>query len=285
MISGCKVTTHDLRPPVRGGDPIWDGTLPFDLPKVEVDVSDAACAAGWNACREAHTALRIGGLWPNGWPSRLWCVELPDDAIERGDKLRGRTLQIVTEVTDVREAVARLSEPFGGFADKMIDEQMAWRLALSRPAASNDQIEDGLRVALRSRSLDWTLRRFPSAWDAWDTWDTWDARDARAAWAVWDARDARAAWAVRAVWDARDARAARAARAAWAVWDARDARAAWDARAALTWHYAARKGWIGGSADKYTVGIRDAYAHGLAIALPTGPNELGWAPVDNAGWR
>jgi hypothetical protein len=26
-----------------------------------------------------------------------------------------------------------------------------------------------------------------------------------------------------------------------------------------------------------TVGIRDAYCNGLAIAIPTGPTELGWA--------
>lgn len=32
--------------------------------------------------------------------------------------------------------------------------------------------------------------------------------------------------------------------------------------------------------DYLTHGIRDAYANGLATALPTGENELGWAMVE-----
>ena len=31
--------------------------------------------------------------------------------------------------------------------------------------------------------------------------------------------------------------------------------------------------------DHLTIGIRDAYPHGLAIALPTGEKTLGWAMV------
>ncbi len=59
--------------------------------------------------------------------------------------------------------------------------------------------------------------------------------------------------------------------------DVRAARDAWDARDALTVGFAARQGWIKHPADLLTVGLRDAYAFGLGIALPTGPNELGWA--------
>ena len=67
--------------------------------------------------------------------------------------------------------------------------------------------------------------------------------------------------------------AARAARAAWA------ARAARAARDALTLGFASRQGWITHAADLLTVGLRDAYAAGMAVALPTGPQELGWAMV------
>jgi hypothetical protein len=95
--------------------------------------------------------------------------------------------------------------------------------------------------------------------------DAWDARAARDAWV------ARAAWVTRAAWVARVARDARDARDAWAAWDARDAR---------TVFYASRMGWIERPADLLTAGIRDAYAAGLGIAIPTGPNELGWAMAD-----
>ena len=65
-------------------------------------------------------------------------------------------------------------------------------------------------------------------------------------------------------------------RAAWAARAARDARAAW---AALVLWFSARRGWVSHDYQMLTVGLRDAYKHGLDIALPTGENELGWAMV------
>jgi hypothetical protein len=41
--------------------------------------------------------------------------------------------------------------------------------------------------------------------------------------------------------------------------------------------FAARSGWISYHHEHLAVGIRDAYRNGLAIALPVGKNELGWA--------
>ncbi len=38
-----------------------------------------------------------------------------------------------------------------------------------------------------------------------------------------------------------------------------------------------RAGW---KVFTYAVGLRDAFANGCAIAIPTGPNELGWAMDD-----
>lgn len=66
-------------------------------------------------------------------------------------------------------------------------------------------------------------------------------------------------------------------------WDARAARDAWAARAAwaaLTVEYAAPQEWTKDDPLLLTTGIRDAYLLGLGIALPTGPNELGWAMDD-----
>ena len=62
--------------------------------------------------------------------------------------------------------------------------------------------------------------------------------------------------------------------------DARAAWDAWDARAALTLSFAARQGWVKYDPALLTVGIRDAYASGLEVAVPTGPNELGWVMAE-----
>jgi hypothetical protein len=59
-----------------------------------------------------------------------------------------------------------------------------------------------------------------------------------------------------------------------------DARSAWSARSALTVYYASRRGWVDFPENILSRGLRDAYLHGLAVAIPTGPNELGWAMVD-----
>jgi len=239
-----KCFTHDLRSPIQGGDPVWSGSLPYPLPRVAVDTSSSECAQGWNACGTAEDALRIGGFWPNGRPSRIFVVETDEPIIERGDKLRAATWTITQELGEepIEEAIRTLSRTwFGDMAEEMAVEQLAWRRALARPERKPDLVEQHLALALDVRGLPWKLRRFESAWDA---------RDARAARVAWDA------WAARVAWDARDAR---------------------DARDALTHFFAASKKWIKAPRDQYTVGIRDAYACGLEIAIPTGPGELGWA--------
>ena len=73
--TGWKVFTNNGRSPIQGGDPVWDGTLPYDLPPVRLDTSDAECAEGWNYCNSLAAALRISGLWPDGRPSLAVQVE------------------------------------------------------------------------------------------------------------------------------------------------------------------------------------------------------------------
>jgi hypothetical protein len=41
--------------------------------------------------------------------------------------------------------------------------------------------------------------------------------------------------------------------------------------------YAALNGWVDYDPLLLTTGLRDAYRAGLAIAVPTGPDTLGWA--------
>jgi len=221
-------------------------TLPFELPKVTLDTSDRECAEGWNFCRDIGTAARIAGLWRNGWSRHILVGEPIGQVVERGDKLRAEGLRLVRRASE-RTIAEHLSAPFGPHAARMGRSQVAWWKAFGSTERDAERIEAGLRAALDARGLGWELRRFEdarAARDAWDAWDAWDARVARDAWDAWDA---------------------------WVAWDA------WAAWAALTVEYAALMGWTNDDPDLLTTGIRDAYAAGLAVAVPTGENELGWA--------
>mgnify|MGYP001603662916 CR=1 FL=1 len=90
-------------------------------------------------------------------------------------------------------------------------------------------------------------------------------------WAALAAQASREARAAREAWETREAQEAWEARAAWEAWTARDA------RVALTGYVAAKRGWTTQRPDLLTIGLRDAYEHGLGIALPTEPGVLGWA--------
>ena len=273
-VTAYKVLTHDLRSPMQGGEPIFDGRLPFRLPVVDVDTSAEKCGAGWNACPTPEAALRIVGLWPNGWPSRLFQVVDPaQPVIEHGDKLRAASWTVAREIEITDEILARLHEPLASdglpLAD-LVAEVRAWREALARPERDPAHVETGLRKALDTRTLKWSLRQYPNAQAAWDAWDAWAARDARNArdawdaWAAWAARNALGAWDAWDVW---------AARATWGAWDAWDA---WAARDALLLYVASRRNRIAHRPDLLTSGLCDAYRAGLELAVPVSDGVLGW---------
>lgn len=275
-----KILTHDLRSPLQGGEPIFDGvTFPFQLPKVKLDTGPDECAAGWNCCDSLGSALKIAGLWPNGRPSLGFIVEPSSDAIQRGDKTRSSGMTLVRPLNEEEMAagIRELSQPFGALCDEMVAEQLAWRRALSRPQRDEAAIVNGLKLALKTRGLNWSLLRFDIAVDTRDAWRAWWESNARDAWAT------RAAWAR----DARDVRDVIGVRGALA----RDARGAWDAlardardaRDALIVFSAAREGRTTHDPYRLTLGIRDAYENGLEIAIPVDNSVLGWA--GHRTWR
>ena len=291
-----KVFTHDLRSPVQGGEPVWDGNVPYNLPTTEVDTSDKECGAGWNACLSASNALRIAGLWPDGFPSRLFEIETDSEVFERGNKVRSSSWTILKEIKDIKEFLLEMNEPFGDLKEELTQEILNWREAFSRPLKDKESVIQGLEKALELRGLsDWELKEFPdrvSLWtdrDAWvaldaraagDAWDAWDAAlYANAAWYAWYARAARDAWRSWAAWAARDAwdaRAAMDARNAWAARNASAARDAMNARNALIVWVVSKKGWIEQDPSLLTTGLRDAYQNGLQYVIPVGEKTLGW---------
>jgi hypothetical protein len=266
-----KVLTHDRRSPIQGGLPLFaaDAELPVKLPEVFLNTSSDICGAGWNACLNLFDALRIGGLWPGGWTSTVWLVELGDDAVERGDKLRSSQCLILRAASDTSVAVGvhEMSEPFGEHAGVMAEAQLAWRAAFTRPHCDAAAVEAGLRVALDTRGLgDWELRRYSAAWEV---------RGARGAWGVHDIDEA---WATDATWGANSTWGAAATDGAWSVRETWGCWGAFDAWRALVWQYAALCGWRGDVDPlKYTTGIIGAYTAGLEYAEPVAPGVLGWA--------
>ena len=236
-MSYWKILNSRFEPPLQGGAAICDGkTWPVTLPTVPLDRSGSECGAkgGWHFCRSIEAALKIAGFWRTGRPNAILAVDPVGDVIERADKCRAASLQLIRMATEdeIQAAILRFSAPFGAHAEAMAQEQWLWYQALGRPKHDRVAVLAGLQAALGARSLPWTLREFNSqevaqaAWDARDAWDAWVARDA---------------WV------------------------------------ALTVQFSARSARIKWPSDVLTVGIRDAYCNGLAIAIPTGPTELGWA--------
>ncbi len=217
-MNGWKILTSDLRPPLQGGEPIFDGKYPCQLPTVDCDQSTTECSYGWNFVRDIETGFKIAGLWRTGRPNAVIAVTANGDAVKRGNKCRSSSLNLVRAASpeEIQTALMRFSKCFGDHQQAMADEQWAWWQALQRPYHERDKVIDGLKSAIKARELNWTLKEFESA------------------------------------------------------------RAARDARDALIVSFSARSGWISRKHDLLTVGIRDAYLNGLAIALPTGPDELGF---------
>jgi hypothetical protein len=93
-----RVFTYDLRSPIRSGDPVWDGALPYRLPAVEVDTSPYDCGAGWHACRTLGEAMQISRAWHDFQPCRAFVLRDPEQLVERQAKLRAASWTVVEEI-------------------------------------------------------------------------------------------------------------------------------------------------------------------------------------------
>lgn len=174
-----KIWRHDYRSPVQSDAPqVWDGSIPFTLPAVDLDTSSANCGAGWNSVTDLAAGFRLAGLWPSGRPSIVTVIEPTSDVISRGDKHRssGGVITRLASYAEIAQGITDLSAAFGAHAKTMADSQIAWRTALGRPERDPEAVAMALRAVLGARTLDhWRLRRFASVWD---TRAAWNARAA-----------------------------------------------------------------------------------------------------------
>jgi hypothetical protein len=106
-------------------------------------------------------------------------------------------------------------------------------------------------------------------------WEEWTTTNSRTVWGLytynnsWNAANPTVAWEAHV-------------RTTWADRAGSDFLIMWTglvARYALAVQFAALSGWIDDDPMLLTNGLRDAYEHGLKLALPVGKNKLGWAMV------
>lgn len=279
MVTAYRLFTHDLRSPIQGGLPLFAGSVPHVLPAV-------SCLE-WFAWKTPREALQAGGLWPTGRPSRLFRLESEVPIRKSFDGLRASTWTIVEEIVGLEEIVRELTVPWAhGLIDSLVAEQMAWRRALARPYAEAAKVEQGLHRALEIRGFSsWKLRRYPNVEAIWEDAlsevphagdDSWGALDlVDAAKEKWSKSHGIPRSGASGLW------------VGWQEWEGVDfwddieiseaAGASYDAEAALNVWSAAKRGWLDCSPDVLTVGIRDAYEHGLASARPVATGVLGWS--------
>jgi len=100
MTSYYRVFAPNLASPIRGyGSPVWDGTLPYTLPRVAVDHSPRDCAPGWNACTTPDGAIRVAGT-SRGEFVRCFRVIDPVDLVVGETKVRASSWTIVEELDE-----------------------------------------------------------------------------------------------------------------------------------------------------------------------------------------
>ena len=262
-----KVLTHDYRPPLQGGKPLFDGAPGCVLPTVPVDMDNAVeCGrSGWHYSTDVPTALQIAGLWPGGHPSTVWEFEpLGKRKEASGIKSRAESGRFVRQLSEdeVSLYVRALTEQWAGdHTDRLVASQMEWRRALGRPGRDAPAVEHGLRLTLDARGLTALLRRcyaVPVDWTEPWTWTTSAIIATHDAWeyAPHIAKCCRHTWRFSGT-------------------TRRNSRDARDARNALALETAAVMGWINDNPDLLTTGIRDAYTAGLRFHQ--------WAP-DTLEW-
>jgi len=267
-MKGYIALTHDLRQPGSMRKPLWDGSVPFDLQTPDADIVGGGTTwrnrSGLFLWPDGHAALLNSGLWSDGRPSRLYRVEA-ESATKCGDRYSARTIKVVDEVCDIRPHVERMAaELFDDrYCTQMVGEQLAWHAALRRAKHNAAVVDAGLKSALMARGLSgWTLRRYDNANAAVEAHDALGVHTTDIAFRTWNTEAVSFCDGGRS--STQDC----------------DTFGAYDADVALIVMRKSFMGDVSFRGDLLTVGIRDAYAAGLHVAIPTGPAELGWSMDD-----
>jgi len=295
-VQGFRCFTSDLRLPNYGGEPVWYGDLPVvltsdRLAQLKSVDSEKAFRPWWDLTLTLSDALSLGGLWPDGRSSAVFKAEAEEeDILERhADGWAVSKLRILKPVSreEIALAVAELSQVFGQHQRAMARSQLKWRQALSQPKRDPSLVQKGLEDALKRRGLSrWTTRQYLSASAVWNEWASWAPGEIIRAYqgindwyslAVY--KIASDCWNKWAAYTTEDNQAVRKVVSAWLSREVflNESSKADEAYGALVFTFAALQGWVEVPPDYLTVGLREAYYHGLALVWPTGPKELGWA--------
>jgi hypothetical protein len=285
-----RATTHDLRSPIRGGKPIWDGSVPFRLPEVKCEYSSRQCAPGWYATQFPEEALIMASLWPDGFSARFWRVEAPDEiVVVREKKCRAPWWNIVKEesiavalVPIAQGILCQLAPDNLALRESLLIEMQAWHTALGRPTHDAARVKAGLRAALDARGLrSWSLQQYRSMPHVLSDNYTSGLRTAFDRWSWFydnilegvvfshqeeylSCNHYLLAWRL----------------LAWRHHSPSIRCSGEDAKRALVHWLFAQLGWVDSPADLLARGLREAYHCGLAVVRPVDHNVLGWAMLD-----
>ena len=233
----------------------------------------------------AEDALRYDGLWPGGHTSRLFELSTDDTPRASGARMQAKSWTVDRELP-AKDAIEELSAAFVDFESEMLEEQLLWRQALTPAKPDPAEVEEALREAIDARALrHWSLVRSPSpevlrrASTDPQGFFTWCGAATKAAWEAWDKEadeDEAIDLARRVAWNAWYHPVMFDADEAYGAHDDVSPRVS-DIWASLVTNYVGSQGWVDTEPERLTVGIREAYAHGLVLVKPTGRGVLQWA--------
>ena len=151
MIGYKILTENNFSPIIRSSNPVLPVgfTLPYTLPKVKLDMSDAECGEGWNfskTIKEAFDICRIVGRYGI---HNIYKVEGSADSIIRGNKIRCSQLTILDRISS-----EELEEP----NDKN-KELFEW-LYLKRETESKEIIKEEFLKTLEIKKLKFDVEFF-----------------------------------------------------------------------------------------------------------------------------
>jgi len=283
---GYKVLTHDFRVPYYDTYPLFNDAqeFPFTLPahiqwKEQVQHKKGCMfyckpysplEVAWSIYDTPENALRAAGMWPDGYPSRLFQINSTYESckIESGclGNYVDKRFSVLKEL-DVNSVIEKVSSSIFSFdVERLTKEQILWRDALSRPYGDPKRVKEELEKAVKYRNLDFQTMQFSNSRLLWDAYlargDLWSKGE------KWDTPVRRLIY--------------KACPMEFSEWEAYYARTTNDQLAGRSAERSLRCCHTSGlklidyPCDFLTVGIRDAYKYGLGVVIPIDEKFLGW---------
>lgn len=163
-MSYYKLFTHNFQSLTQGDDPFWDGSTPHEI-KLEADISEKNFIEEWGIRRQGAETFIEESLWKNTKPNRLFVLGEP--IIKVTNIAYKYTWTILREVQgkELYKIFQYLYAPFLMLREKLIQEIIEWRTALTRPNYNKDTVIKELKKTLEVRELKIGLKEYKKVSD------------------------------------------------------------------------------------------------------------------------